>query len=96
LGVEFLGSFIKKNRIYISNKTVKKMNKHLYYFQTHDVQDKDIVGMVNSYIGVFSHYRSYKIKEEMLKKTTKLLNFGYFEELYNKFIGFEDKKVELN
>ena len=84
-GVEFLGGFIKPYRTYLSNKTIKRVNKNLYHFQ-HYGTDKNINNMVNSYIGMFSHHNSNLIKKEIMDKTSKLMNYGKFLGFYEKFI----------
>ena len=84
-GVEFLGAFIKPYRTYISNKTLRRMKKHLYNFQKHGI-DRNIFHMTNSYLGIFSHYKSNLIKKEMMDKTTKFLKYGHFIDYYSKFV----------
>lgn len=86
LGVEFLGAFVKPYRTYLSNRTIKRIKRGLYEFQ-HDKTDKDVVNMVNSYLGLFSHWKSNSIKKELFSKIDKLNDYGYFkEEKYKKFI----------
>ena len=85
-GVEFVGGFVKPYRTYLSNKTIKRMRRHLYTFQTYDT-DKDVINMVNSYIGMFSHHKSNTVKKEVMDKTTRLNKYG-------KFIGYYEKFVE--
>lgn len=87
-GIEFLGAFIKPYRTYISNKTVKRMKKKLYYFNNNDI-DVNVSNMVNSYLGIFSHYKSNSIKNEVLYKTTKILDYGYFTKNNLKFIDYK-------
>ena len=82
-----MGAFIKPYRTYISNKTIKRINRNFYAFQTHG-SDKNIANMINSYLGVFSHYKSNKIKKKIMDRTTKILNYGCFIGYYDKFIIF--------
>ena len=84
-GVEFLGAFIKPYRTYISNKTVKRMNKNLYSFKIHGT-NKNVSNMVNSYLGIFSHYKSNKVKKDVMNRTPKIQEFGHFIDYYSKFI----------
>ena len=84
-GVEFLGAFIKPYRTYISNKTVKRMNKNLYRFKIHGT-NKNVSNMVNSYLGIFSHYKSNNIKKTVMDKTPKIQEYGHFIDYYSKFI----------
>lgn len=84
-GVEFLGAFIKPYRTYISNKTVRRMNKNLHHFQVYGT-DKDVKNMVNSYLGIFSHYKSNIIKKAVMNKTPKIQEYGHFIGYYSKFV----------
>lgn len=86
-GVEFLGGFVKPHRIYLSNRTIKRMNRKLYRFQTYGT-DKDVGRMVNSYLGMFSHYKSNRVKKTMMDKTNKITEYGYFIGHYSKFIPY--------
>ena len=84
-GVEFVGGFIKPYRTYLSNKTIRRMRRHLYRFQIYDTE-KDVINMVNSYIGMFSHHKSNNVKKEMMDKTTRLNEYGKFIGYYTKFV----------
>ena len=53
----------------------------------HMVQIK-IINMVNSYIGMFSHHKSNKIKKQIMDKTTKLKEYGNFIGFYEKFVEY--------
>ena len=84
-GVEFLGAFIKPYRTYVSNSSIKRMNRNMRLFQVYDT-DKNVSYMVNSYIGAFSHYKSNKIKKKMMDKTSRLKYYGNFLGYYSKFV----------
>lgn len=84
-GVEFLGGFVKPYRIYISNSTVRRMRRHLYDLNTYGT-DKNICDVVNSYLGMFSHYKSNRIKKEMMDKTYRINEYGNFLGYYEKFV----------
>jgi hypothetical protein len=88
-GVEFLGGFVKPYRTYISNSTVRRMRKNLYLFQTQKTDNKVIKHMVNSYLGIFSHYKSHNVKLNLIKNTPKIIKYGYFIKDYSKFIQAE-------
>ena len=85
-GVEFLGAFVKPYRTYISNTTVKRMRKNLYLFQTYKTENKTVTHMVNSYLGILSHYKSHKIKKNIINETPRIKQYGYFINNYSKFI----------
>lgn len=86
-GVEFLGGFVKPYRTYLSNKTIKRMNRRLHDFQEYGT-DKNVGNMVNSYLGMFSHYKSNSVKKAIMDKTNKIDKYGYFVGYYSKFIPF--------
>ena len=59
-GVEFLGAFIKPNRIYVANKTLARTRRGL---DSLDTTDREAVyRSVNSYLGMLVHYDSYNIR----------------------------------
>lgn len=90
-GVKFIGSIVKGNRMYISNSTVSNAyimihnnNKHI---NAENVEH--FVQSLNSYWGFLKHYRTFNIKNKLLK----LINKDWFEYLsYNK----KENKFEIN
>jgi hypothetical protein len=74
-GVKFLGTVIKPNRIYIANRTkgnfynaIEKQNKVI---QNHKPTKEDkaaFLSSMNSYLGIMKHYKSYKLRKEMIFK----------------------------
>lgn len=94
-GVEFLGTFIKPYREYVSNECLGRMKKKI--FENENIawkNGKNIECSVNSYMGVFIHNASYNIRKELFLKTTKLNNIGIFNESYTKYyktINFIDQ-----
>lgn len=85
-GIDFLGAFIKAYRTYLSNKSIRRIRRDLYNFQHHKPK-KNVVNMVNSYLGSFSHWKSNNIKIELFSKIGKLNNYGHFKDNgYRKFV----------
>lgn len=76
-GIDFLGAFIKPYRTYLSNKSIRRIRRGLYDFQHHKPK-KNVVNMVNSYLGSFSHWKSNRIKIELFSKIDKLNNYLIF------------------
>jgi hypothetical protein len=65
-GVEFLGSFIKPYRDYVSNKTLERMTKK---FQEIDLRNEEkAVRTIDSYLGILSHTASHCITRDFLSK----------------------------
>jgi hypothetical protein len=65
-GVEFLGSFVKPYRDYVSNKTLERMTKK---FQEIDLRNEEkAMRTVDSYLGILSHTASHCITQNLLSK----------------------------
>ena len=66
-GVEFLGAFIKPFRTYVASRSLRRIRKHL-----HDVSPRmtraRAQAVVNSSLGVLSHYDSYLVRKVLLEK----------------------------
>jgi hypothetical protein len=62
-GVEFLGTFVKPYREYVSNRTLERMQKKL---QQVDLRNREAaLRSVNSYLGIMSHTASYNLLRSM-------------------------------
>lgn len=62
-GVEFLGTFVKPYREYVSNRTLERMRKKLAGV---DLYNRDAaVRTVNSYLGIMSHTASYNLRRAL-------------------------------
>lgn len=84
-GVEFLGAYIKPYRNYISNKTLKRIKRQLYEIKHGIIKKKNLECTVNSFLGVFSHYKSYNIKKDL---SNMLIKFGNFNKNYTKYFSY--------
>ena len=85
-GVEFLGTFIKPYRNYISNKTMKRMQNNISDNEKNSWKNgRDIEMSVNSYLGIFGHNASYNVRKEMFDKAKVLNQIGIFNGNYTKF-----------
>ena len=99
-GFKFVGKYIKEDRIYIINKTVGKFWKRVKYFydefekrQKISIQDLEyIVSCINSYLGLFKHYRTYNIRKKILSSQymTAFGNYLYINKKMTKVSIFED------
>lgn len=62
-GVEFLGTFIKPYREYISRRTLERIEGKLRWL---DMSNREaVLRTVNSYLGIISHTASYNIRRAM-------------------------------
>ncbi len=59
-GVEFLGAYLKPFRTYVSAASLKRMKNRIKSVPLNDV--KYLQAVVNSYLGVFSHCRSFCLR----------------------------------
>lgn len=65
-GVEFLGAYVKRHRNYVSNKALDRMCGKLD--EKHDIAPMDMYSTINAYLGMLSHYSTYKIKNDIFMK----------------------------
>lgn len=85
-GIEFLGAFIKPNRIYISNKTLKRITQNLQVIG----YSKNIQASINSYLGTLSHFDSFNVRKALFEGNKLLDRIGRFDVNYRKFVPFND------
>ncbi len=75
-GVEFLGAYVMPFRTYVSNGTLDRMRRKL---RGMDHGDPDSLGSsVNSYLGVLSHYDSYRLRRVLFGHSSGLGAYGRF------------------
>ncbi len=74
-GVKFLGTVIKPNRIYIANRTkgnfytaIQNHNKVVEIAKPTKSELNSFLSSMNSYLGIMKHYRTYKLRRNMLLK----------------------------
>jgi hypothetical protein len=75
-GVTFLGCFIKPSHIVVHHRTVKNfthaVNVHNALARDHKPDKEEVaafISSVNSYLGIMKHYRTYRKRETVLRKT---------------------------
>ena len=88
-GVEFLGSYIKPYRTYISNTSFKRIQDRLWKFRNYkNLEENYIYSSVNSLLGVLQHYNSYNIKKELFNKQHNIKHIGLYEKYYQKLLKY--------
>lgn len=103
-GVQFIGRIVKKNRIYLLNKTKGKLLKRIHYFsktfyEQQYITYKDleyIVNCINSYFGMMKYCNSYKLRKSIIKR--ELNYFGkyvYTNKNYSKLVIFKHIKNQF-
>jgi len=72
-GVTWLGAVIKPYRVYIANRTKGKffekieLQNKLIRNQKPSLEEKEkFRAIMNAYLGIFSHYKTYKIRQSFL------------------------------
>ena len=81
-GVEFLGAFILPYRTYISNHSLRRMEKKIEEMDFS--KPRRVVRSINSYLGVLGHYASYNIVKRLLF-INEILRIGVFNNSLTKF-----------
>lgn len=75
-GVKFIGGVIKYGRSYMGGRTVSNFYKSIYKYNSIADEDENyiddyidkFVSSINSYLGILSHYSSYKIRRKAISK----------------------------
>jgi hypothetical protein len=74
-GIKFLGTIIKPNRIYIANRTkgnfynaIQKHNTIVQIAKPTKTEISSFLSSMNSYLGIMKHYKTYKLRRNMLLK----------------------------
>jgi len=98
-GVNFLGTVILPNRIYIANRTkgnfynaIEKQNQIARDHKPTQNEQKAFQSSMNSYLGIMKHYKTYKLRKGMIFKNLSAWwwNYAYLSGGICKF----EKKVK--
>lgn len=94
-GVQFLGTVIKPNRIYIANRTkgnfymaIQKQNEIVKQHKPDKEAQAIFLCSMNSYLGIMKHYKTYNLRKKMLFKNLSAWwwNHVYLSGGYAKFV----------
>ena len=94
-GVQFLGTVIKPNRIYIANRTkgnfynaIQKQNEKVKQHKPDKEAQAIFLCSMNSYLGIMKHYKTYNLRKKMLFKNLSAWwwNYVYLSGGYAKFV----------
>jgi len=94
-GVQFLGTVIKPNRIYIANRTkgnfyaaIQKQNEIVKQRKPDKATQANFLCSMNSYLGIMKHYKTYNLRKKMLFKNLSAWwwNYVYLSGGYAKFV----------
>lgn len=89
-GVEFLGRYVKRHGLYLSNQSIRRMKNKLLgkEYGYNKGEDVDVVSSVNSYIGSFRGTKGYSVREALFSELKSLDKYGLFTLNYNKFVPY--------
>lgn len=83
-GVQFLGTVIKPHRIYIASRTksnfyqaIEKQNKIARDHKPSGQEIEDFIAIMNSYLGIMQHYKTYKMRKKMIFKNLSAWWWNY-------------------
>ena len=68
-GISFTGAVVKKDRVYVSNRTVASAQDAIYRLNNYSTTDNKLIHniqSVNSYLGTMRHYDSYDIRKRLI------------------------------
>ena len=91
-GVEFLGAYIKPHRTYISNQCLRRIKKNVYTITKND----NAIASINSWLGIFSHYNSYKLRVDIFTKIKNVFNIGVYDKKFTKLIPKDKWKIKIS
>ena len=91
-GVEFLGAYIKPHRTYISNQCLRRIKKNVYTITKND----NAIASINSWLGIFSHYNSYKLRVGIFTKIKNVFNIGVYDKKFTKLIPKDKWKIKIS
>ncbi len=91
-GMEFLGTFVKPYRTYVSNGTLKRMKRKIRLLH-HESSSLKIRSSLNSDIGVLSHFSTYNIRRSLFYKDHFWYKWGYFGRGFLKYSLKANRKL---
>ncbi len=85
---QFLGAYVKPYRTYIRKRTIGNFYKKVQEVNTCKIFDKELTqSIVNSYLWILNHYKTYKIRKKVLGKfSNKFWSQFHFTKTYAKAI----------
>jgi hypothetical protein len=87
IGVEFLGAYLKPRRRYISTRSLRRIEQKIP--QLRRVRSAEqLRNRLNSFLGILSHYRSYRIRHRLFYSLLNVYAYGYFTRGMTKFVVY--------
>lgn len=91
-GVEYLGAYLKPHRRYVSNFTLRRINKKITRLeQTLPNPDPEhLRSSLSSILGIMRHHSSFRLRQQLVQdRLQPFLRYGYFDRELTKFIPYK-------
>lgn len=83
-GIEFLGGFNKPFRCYVANAAFRRLQRKVLALGTTEGLER-LQASINSFLGVLSHYASFKIRKRLFLNNSLFCSYGRFNSRLLKF-----------
>ena len=80
-GIEFLGSYIKPWRVYMSRDCINRIERKIKCFNFN--KPSNVLRSVNSYLGIMQHAKTYNIRRKLFFKS-EYMKIGIFDKNLSK------------
>ena len=84
-GVDFLGAFLKPRRRYVSKASLWRMKAKIPS-QEVCLSPEGLRSRLNSFLGLLSHYRSYRLRRCLFASLSFVYQYGYYQIRMCKFV----------
>ncbi|NDV66414.1 reverse transcriptase domain-containing protein [Bacteroides sp. 224] len=84
-GALFVGAYVRPYRMYVNHRIKKNFKSRMYQLKDHGNNPVKVRDSVNSYLGVMAHYRSFKIRREIMKQHAWVFKYGYVQDCCSVF-----------
>lgn len=84
-GVQFLGAFLKPHRRYVAGGSLRRMKKKVTRLNKCDSPSM-LRSTINSYLGLLSHYSSYRIRRDMFFNMPFVHRYGHYLSGMRKYV----------
>ena len=85
LGVGFLGAYLKPRRRYVHNVSLRRMEAKVRLLHKKNTPEQ-LRSSINSFLGILSHYRSYRIRRRMFYHLDYVYRYGYYLRWMRKYV----------
>ncbi|MBQ9357020.1 MAG: hypothetical protein IJT98_07010 [Prevotella sp.] len=86
-GVEFLGAWLKPGRRYVSRRSLERMASKVPSLAGKESSEL-LRSSLNSFLGVLSHYKSYRIRRILFTNLDHVYRYGYYLKGMSKFVFY--------